>query len=145
MQVIVRHFKRISYGLVCLCVVLTNSTVLAQDENGNVSGQPVQETRGFLDIVFAGGAVGIVIVSVLVALSITAAYLIIDHLFTVRRADVMRDAAQADDGTAAARDHVRYRVAGQQEGAVERHPQDLPPLREVHVEEAGLSQRPARR
>ncbi len=45
--------------------------------------------RGFLEIVFVGGPVGVAIVLVLVALSVTAAYLIIDHLLSVRRSDVV--------------------------------------------------------
>ena len=85
---------RKSRALFALSFVMAAATpdVSGQDQNTAVSSaDQVQETGGFFDIVFAGGAVGIVIVCVLLALSITAAYLIIDHVLTVRRADVMPD------------------------------------------------------
>ncbi len=50
---------------------------------------PAPAARGFLEIVFAGGIVGIAIMLVLLALSVLAAWLIIDHLLSARRADIM--------------------------------------------------------
>ena len=54
-------------------------------QGGDVEEAPV----GFLQILFSGGPVGAVIIFVLLSLSITAAYLIFDHLMTVRRKDLM--------------------------------------------------------
>ena len=48
-------------------------------------------SKGFLEIIFSGGLIGIAIIILLLALSMTAAYLIIDHLLSVRRSDVMPD------------------------------------------------------
>lgn len=60
--------------------------LLAQEAPGV---EPAAEAQGFMQIIFSGGLIGILILAVLLALSITAAYLIIDHLLSVRRADVM--------------------------------------------------------
>ncbi len=46
-------------------------------------------SKGFLEIIFSGGLIGIAIIILLLALSMTAAYLIIDHLLSVKRSDVM--------------------------------------------------------
>lgn len=46
-------------------------------------------TSGFLDIVFSGGWVGILIVLILLALSISAAYLVFDQLMMLRRKEVI--------------------------------------------------------
>ena len=46
---------------------------------------------GFFSIVFSGGWVGAIIVLLLLALSITAAYLVIEHLLTIRRSEIMPD------------------------------------------------------
>ncbi len=46
---------------------------------------------GFFEIVFSGGWVGVSIMLFLIALSVTAAYLVIDHLFTIRRREIMPD------------------------------------------------------
>lgn len=62
-------------------------------------GLPVSETgpgaptdvapQGFFEIVFSGGWVGVAIMLLLIALSVTAAYLVIDHLLTIRRREIM--------------------------------------------------------
>lgn len=45
--------------------------------------------QGFFSIVFAGGVVGIAIILLLLALSLTAAYLVFEHLMTIRRGELM--------------------------------------------------------
>lgn len=60
-----------------------SATLFAQDSTEQ------EAPTGFLAIVFSGGIVGAVLVLLLLALSITAAYLIIDHLLTIRRKDLM--------------------------------------------------------
>ncbi len=45
--------------------------------------------RGFLDIVFSGGPVGMAIMLVLLGLSLTAVYLMIEQLLTLRRRELM--------------------------------------------------------
>lgn len=51
--------------------------------------EPAQVSRGFFSIIFSGGLIGILIIVVLLVLSVLAAWLIIDHLLTVRHADIM--------------------------------------------------------
>ncbi len=65
--------------------------LLAQNESE-------QAPSGFFEIVFAGGWVGILIIGVLLALSMTAAYLIIDHLLTVRRKDLIPEGMAEEVG-----------------------------------------------
>jgi len=46
---------------------------------------------GFFSILFSGGWVGVLIMLFLIALSLTAAYLIFEHLLTLRRREIMPD------------------------------------------------------
>lgn len=54
-------------------------------------GDTPAESGGLLSIIFSGGIVGISIVVLLLALSLTSAYLIFDHLITIRRRDLLPD------------------------------------------------------
>ena len=45
--------------------------------------------QGFVEIVFAGGWIGLAIIIVLLGLSLTAVYLIFDHLLTIRRNELI--------------------------------------------------------
>ncbi len=60
---------------------------------GQAQGQgedaPAQSSAGLIDIIFSGGIVGVTMILVLLALSLTAAYLIFDHMMTIRRKDLM--------------------------------------------------------
>ena len=56
---------------------------------GPAAGSVPIEPKSFFEIVFSGGWVGISIMIVLIALSITAVYLIIDHFLSIRRKDVI--------------------------------------------------------
>ena len=69
--------------LLVLALMQVATPVYAQDANADEA--PV----GFLQILFSGGVVGAIMIFILLALSITAAYLIFDHLMTVRRKDLM--------------------------------------------------------
>jgi biopolymer transport protein ExbB len=44
---------------------------------------------GFFEILFSGGIVGIIIMSTLIAVSLTATYLVFDQLMSIRRKDLM--------------------------------------------------------
>lgn len=48
-------------------------------------------SQGFFSIVFSGGLVGVAIIMLLLALSLTAAYLVFEHLMTIRRNELMPD------------------------------------------------------
>lgn len=73
------------------------------------SAEASEAPQGLLNIIFSGGIIGSIIIFVLLALSLTAAYLIFDHLITIRRRDLMpeglgdqvRDALLASDVAAA--------------------------------------------
>ena len=47
------------------------------------------QTKGFTDIIFSGGLTGLAILILLLCLSLTALYLVIDHLLTLRAKDIM--------------------------------------------------------
>ena len=66
--------------------LLSVTSVMAQDES-----TADQAPSGVLDIIFSGGIVGAIIIFVLLTLSLTAAYLIFDHLMTIRRSDLIPD------------------------------------------------------
>lgn len=60
---------------------------------GLVRGQGETESaeapEGFFDIIFSGGIVGLSIILLLAALSLTAAYLVFEHVMTLRRGEIM--------------------------------------------------------
>ncbi|TWU32965.1 MotA/TolQ/ExbB proton channel family protein [Novipirellula artificiosorum] len=62
--------------------------VLAQT-NPNESQPSPPEQAGLFEIVFSGGVVGLMILLVLVALSVAAAYLVFDQLMTLRRTEIL--------------------------------------------------------
>lgn len=53
--------------------------------------QEADPSRGksFFEIIFSGGIIGILIIVTLLVLSVISAYLVIDHLLTIRRKDLM--------------------------------------------------------
>ena len=63
------------------------STLFAQTTAATADPAP----KGFLSIVFSGGVVGWLMILILLALSLTAAYLIFDQVMTIRRKDIMPD------------------------------------------------------
>lgn len=71
---------------ILLMIVGFATAVFGQD--GPSAATP-EEAPGFFGIIFSGGIVGALIMLFLFALSITAAYLVFDHLITVRRKDLM--------------------------------------------------------
>lgn len=64
-------------------------------------------TTSFLSIIFSGGIFGITIVVLLLALSLTAAYLIFDHLISIRRGDLIPDGLAESTQQALASGDVR--------------------------------------
>ena len=80
-------------GLLTLMLVGSVSMLLrvaaAQDSNGAPAADAGPE--GLIEIIFAGGLIGVLIVLLLLALSLLAAYLAFEHLLTVRRSELMPD------------------------------------------------------
>ena len=83
----------LAWSLLMAWWTLDVRSVLAQTTAGQGAERGVVEPppEGFFDIVFAGGWIGALIMLLLLALSITAAYLVIDHLLTIRRSEIMPD------------------------------------------------------
>lgn len=91
-RTVVRSVERGSLWVSGLLVAVQSTPVWGQVPSGGdqaPAGRVDTPPEGFFDIVFAGGWVGILIVMLLLALSITAAYLVIDHLLTIRRGEII--------------------------------------------------------
>ena len=66
---------------------LTGSPVVILAQ-GNGSA-PDAAPKGFFQVLFSGGAPGVIIIVLLLLLSVYSAYLIVDHFLTIRRTDLM--------------------------------------------------------
>ena len=78
------HLVRVSVPILSMVLLLgLASTANAQE------GKTTPPPPGVFEIIFSGGPVGVFLVLTLIALSITAAYLVFDHLMTIRRKDLM--------------------------------------------------------
>ena len=58
---------------------------------GGDAGSPNQDATGFLEILLSGGIVGMMILMVLFALSVAAAYQVFDQVMTLRRSEILPD------------------------------------------------------
>ena len=76
--------------------------VTAASENDPAGDGSNTPTHGLFEIIFAGGWIGLLIILLLVALSLTAAYLVFEQAMTLRRAEIM------PEGMA---EHVRSLIA----------------------------------
>jgi biopolymer transport protein ExbB len=79
------RIKVLSGSLMALALSLLANIASAEEVNPNPA------PAGFFEIVFSGGITGIMIMLVLIGLSMTAAYLVFDHLLTIRRKDLIPD------------------------------------------------------
>lgn len=61
----------------------------AWGQQGDSVGSSSEAPAGLINIIFSGGVVGAVMIFILLGLSLIAAYLIFDHLMTIRRKDLM--------------------------------------------------------
>ena len=75
-------FRSLNFRVAFCLLAIPANIAFAQDE-------PEPAPQGLLSIIFSGGIVGAIMIVVLLALSLTAAYLIFDHLMTIRRKDLM--------------------------------------------------------
>lgn len=53
--------------------------------------ETASDAKGVFSIIFSGGIFGVAMIVVLLLLSLTAAYLVFDHLISIRRQDLMPD------------------------------------------------------
>lgn len=87
-----RPLKLLAFIGASLLIGLTSTANLhAQVGPKNVPASAEAGSTGFFSILFSGGIVGAIMIIILLALSMTAAYLIFDHLMTIRRSDLMPD------------------------------------------------------
>ncbi len=80
------------FGLtsVLLVLVLLIFPVVALGQAAGEEGaKPPPAPQSFISIIFSGGIIGIMMVMLLFALSVTAAYLVFEHIMTLRRAELM--------------------------------------------------------
>ncbi len=80
---------RISVGGLCLAAP---RVALAQDD------VPDGVPRGLFEIIFSGGIIGGAIIFVLLALSVTAAYLVFEHLLTIRKHEIIPEELEQQVG-----------------------------------------------
>ena len=90
------QLRSIQPGKFCVITVSFFATTMATSRILSAQAPPGGETAneqaaptGFFDIVLSGGIVGAAFILVLLILSMFAAYLIFDHLMTIRRKDLM--------------------------------------------------------
>jgi biopolymer transport protein ExbB len=62
---------------------------LAQGGNAPQPKPQQEAPAGFLEIMFSGGIFGIILMLALIALSLTAAYLVFEHIMTLRKSELM--------------------------------------------------------
>lgn len=72
-------------------VTLLAGVAVAQDPPAPAGDESQAAPQGFFDIVFSGGWVGFLIVALLFALSMLAAYLVFEQVMTLRRNEIMPD------------------------------------------------------
>jgi biopolymer transport protein ExbB len=95
--------------LVVACVLLwsTAPAIVAAQEKTETAAAAKTDTvapeataapqaKGFFEILFSGGIVGIVIMLALIGLSLTAAYLVFDNVLSLRKADLLPEKLAAD-------------------------------------------------
>ena len=87
----VRWTKALAAGLGCLALTLVSATLLAQTNSGPSTEEPAGSGggQGLFEIIFAGGWIGFLIIMVLFALSLTAAYLVFEQVMTLRHSELM--------------------------------------------------------
>ncbi len=81
------YVRQLSSGACFLLLSTIVHTVWAQDAapaEASTGGSP-----GFLGIIFSGGIIGFIIVILLLALSITAVYLVVDNILALRRGEIV--------------------------------------------------------
>ena len=82
-----RCIGRVTVWAVALWLVPCGA--LAQTDGAVDGAAAPPGSQGFFSIVFSGGLVGVSIMLLLLALSLTAAYLVFEHLMTIRRSELM--------------------------------------------------------
>ena len=80
---LLRPFLAAAFWMICLTAAAAEGVV------SEAGAEPAPQ--GLLSIVFSGGLIGVAIMLFLLALSLTAAYLVFEHVLTIRRGELMPD------------------------------------------------------
>jgi biopolymer transport protein ExbB len=72
----------------------TKATAKSDLSPANAKAAP--KAKGFFEILFSGGIVGIIIMLALIGLSLTAAYLVFDNILSLRKTDLLPEKLAAD-------------------------------------------------
>jgi biopolymer transport protein ExbB len=101
----------ITFGLLLSSIATPH--VPAQEKSGKAAAaktdtppgdaQAGPKAKGFFEILFSGGIVGIIIMLALIGLSLTAAYLVFDNILSLRKGDLLPEKLAADVRAALAR------------------------------------------
>jgi biopolymer transport protein ExbB len=89
-----RSRRRIVLALLTLAIGFVGVVPICAQTPAVPGSEPTEAPRGLLQIMFAGGWVGVSIMIVLLLLSVTALYLVIEHLLTIRREELMPEQLQ---------------------------------------------------
>ncbi len=83
------HYRRVLTNLVrtATLAIVVGAATLAHAQP--TESAPQEAPRGVFEIIFAGGLVGDTLMWVLFALSLTAAYLVFEHMMTLRHKELM--------------------------------------------------------
>ena len=76
-------FSRLLFAMISIC--LLGGSAMAQDAE-TVASEPAAKST--FDIIFSGGIFGVGMIILLLVLSLIAAYLVFDHLMSIRRNDL---------------------------------------------------------
>ena len=77
-------------AMIGLSIVGLASLAYGQSANGpGATGEAVTATESIWSVIFSGGILGMLIMSILIALSVLAAYLVFDQAMGLRRADLV--------------------------------------------------------
>jgi biopolymer transport protein ExbB len=74
----------------------SDTKAAAKGDAPTADAKAVPKPKGFFEILFSGGIVGIIIMLALIGLSLTAAYLVFDNILSLRKTDLLPEKLAAD-------------------------------------------------
>lgn len=89
------HRRCLSFAAVAVVLLAASQPLLGQPDD---VAADAEVPRGLWQIIFSGGLIGGSIIFVLLALSITAAYLVFEHFLTIRRQEIIPADLEAEVG-----------------------------------------------
>lgn len=74
----------------------SDAKAAAKGDTPPADAKVAPKVKGFFEILFSGGIVGIIIMLALISLSLTAAYLVFDNILSLRKTDLLPEKLAAD-------------------------------------------------